>query len=304
MGIIVRNSVTSVSVDWEGVEGFTHYTAADARYEVDRGRWRITPPVQQNIFDLMGKGYDKGMLDPAKNSASPALTGDSPHGKIDSSPHEGANLNNRGDAAMATRKTTASKKAGAKQKALAEEFNTDPIEDVKLTDTDDELDDDEVEVDEIATGDVGIVDDEDEADDEVDDTADDEADDLPERETYTAKQVATRIGTDAKTLRKFFRSPASTVEPVGQGGRYEFDAADLPKIRDEFTKWNTTKTVRTPKEKKAAAPKGRQAPAGAELIEEDDEILELDDEDEEPTDDELDDIESDVEVDDDDELDD
>lgn len=158
-----------------------------------------------------------------------------------------------------------------------------------------------------------IVDDEldDELDDEVDETPEPKAkkgnDELPERETYTAKQVATRIGTDAKTLRKFFRTDASTVEPVGQGGRYEFDAADLPKIREEFEKWNSGKTTRAPKDSGEKAPRksrGRSAPAHADLIEEDDEILELDDDDElddEPSDDELDDIEDEL---DDDELDD
>jgi hypothetical protein len=61
--------------------------------------------------------------------------------------------------------------------------------------------------------------------------------DLKDRDTYTAKQVASRCGTDSKTMRKFFRSNNSTVEPVGQGGRYEFDSADLPKIQKEFKAW-------------------------------------------------------------------
>lgn len=58
-----------------------------------------------------------------------------------------------------------------------------------------------------------------------------------ELETYTAKQIAVRLGTDGKTLRKFFRSKHSTVEPVGQGRRYEFDKEDLPKIKREFDNW-------------------------------------------------------------------
>lgn len=75
--------------------------------------------------------------------------------------------------------------------------------------------------------------------------------DLRERDTYTAKQVATRCGTDAKTMRKFFRSKASTVEPVGQGGRYEFDAGDMPKIKREFDAWsNRGKKNGTPQSKK------------------------------------------------------
>lgn len=70
---------------------------------------------------------------------------------------------------------------------------------------------------------------------------------LKERETYTAKQVAMRCGTDAKTMRKFFRSSFSSTEAVGQGGRYEFDAKDMPKIKKEFHAWLTRRTVKRPK---------------------------------------------------------
>lgn len=70
------------------------------------------------------------------------------------------------------------------------------------------------------------------------------AGELKDREIYTAKQVATRLGTDAKTLRKFFRSNHSTVEPVGQGGRYEFDAADMPQIKKEFVSWQKKSAAR------------------------------------------------------------
>ncbi|HEV7949947.1 MAG TPA: hypothetical protein VGP24_09290 [Glaciihabitans sp.] len=72
-----------------------------------------------------------------------------------------------------------------------------------------------------------------------------QAGDLKDRETYTAKQVATRLGTDAKTMRKFFRSSHSTVEAVGQGGRYEFAATDLPKIKREFEGWRKKAAERT-----------------------------------------------------------
>jgi hypothetical protein len=113
-----------------------------------------------------------------------------------------------------------------------------------------------------------------------------------ERETYTAKQVATRIGTDAKTLRKFFRSPASTIEAVGQGGRYEFDAADLPQIKKEFDGWQSGKTPRaTKKADKAEAPKKREV----EVLEEDEEDIELEDDPELNFDDEEEDEEEETE---------
>lgn len=69
------------------------------------------------------------------------------------------------------------------------------------------------------------------------------ADGVEER-TYSAKQVATRIGTDAKQLRKFFRDDKSGYTPVGQGGRYDFPESEIPKIKEAFDAWNSTKTKR------------------------------------------------------------
>lgn len=74
--------------------------------------------------------------------------------------------------------------------------------------------------------------------------------------TFSAKQVATRIGTDAKQLRKFFRDPNSGYDAVGQGGRYDFPEGDIPKIKTAFDAWNATKTRRTrtsPQKKLATA---------------------------------------------------
>lgn len=278
-GTIVRNTVTSVSVQWDGDADFTYYTAGDARYEVDRDRWHILPPKKTSIFDVTGGSK------PVKNGHSTALTGSGNDGKIDLSPPPGAIPTE--ERSMATRsksKTHKVVKDGGKPKM---------VPDVPNDELDDELDD-ELEVD-------------DDASDEVDDEVDDTKSDMPDRDEYTAKQVATRIGTDAKTLRKFFRSSASTVEPVGQGGRYVFDAADMPKIKKEFDAWNSSKTPRTARsaddKKSTKKPRGsRQAPATAEVIEDDDEVLELEDDEleDEPTDDELDDIENDDELDDED----
>lgn len=69
--------------------------------------------------------------------------------------------------------------------------------------------------------------------------------------TYSAKQVATRIGTDAKQLRKFFRDPKSGYTPVGQGGRYDFPEAEILKIKTAFDAWNATKVKRN----RSSAPK-------------------------------------------------
>lgn len=126
--------------------------------------------------------------------------------------------------------------------------------------------------------------------------------DLKERETYTAKQIATRCGTDAKTMRKFFRSNNSTVEPVGQGGRYEFDSRDFPKIKSEFDAWRNKSNARPKPTPKVAEAVGGMATAIQEAVDtgifdEDEDDMPLDrvadaieraqDEDEEPSEEDL-----------------
>jgi hypothetical protein len=67
---------------------------------------------------------------------------------------------------------------------------------------------------------------------------------MTQSKTYSAKQVASRIGTDAKTLRKFFRDPKSGFDAVGQGGRYDFTEDSVPVIKKAFDAWNAGKTKR------------------------------------------------------------
>lgn len=76
-----------------------------------------------------------------------------------------------------------------------------------------------------------------------------------DEKTYSAKQVASRIGTDAKQLRKFFRDPNSNYHAVGQGGRYDFPESQIPEIKKAFDAWNATKTRRnrSPEKKLAGA---------------------------------------------------
>jgi hypothetical protein len=53
-----------------------------------------------------------------------------------------------------------------------------------------------------------------------------------------SRAVASALDTDPKTLRRFLRSETSSVTPVGSGGRYVFDEADLPIMRAEFGVWS------------------------------------------------------------------
>lgn len=107
-------------------------------------------------------------------------------------------------------------------------------------------------------------------------------------DTLAAKQVATILKTEPKTLRQFLRSDASTFEGVGSGGRYEFTDADIPKIKEEFDKWReghaargTRRTAGTKADKAANVVEVEEAEGIEELSDElddeiDDEDLELD----------------------------
>jgi hypothetical protein len=52
-----------------------------------------------------------------------------------------------------------------------------------------------------------------------------------------SRAVADALGTDPKTLRRFLRSDASSVTPVGSGGRYEFAEEDMLTMHAEFAEW-------------------------------------------------------------------
>lgn len=147
-----------------------------------------------------------------------------------------------------------------------------------------------------------------EADDEVEESDDEEEDDeLPEEDEvdeappakakpkqtkYTeggkneagakllgAKEVAVEVGTDAKSLRQFFRSGKSSFEAVGAGGRYEFAATDVPKIKEEFTAWKAGKPGRGrgASEGGTSRRRGGKGTKEVEVIEEVEEIEELED---------------------------
>jgi hypothetical protein len=59
----------------------------------------------------------------------------------------------------------------------------------------------------------------------------------------TAKAAAD-IGTDARTLRKFLRSNASPLQPVGQGARYVITPTDIPVLKEKFESWRGGKRAK------------------------------------------------------------
>lgn len=60
--------------------------------------------------------------------------------------------------------------------------------------------------------------------------------------TYTSKELAERLNTEPKRLRRFFRSPESPVQPVGKGKRYRIEARQFRTLKKSFTTWSNTHT--------------------------------------------------------------
>lgn len=68
----------------------------------------------------------------------------------------------------------------------------------------------------------------------------------------SAKEVAERLDTDPKTLRVFLR--ANAIPKSEESGRYEFKAADVAKLKKQFTAWTERRA-----EARAAAKEARAA---------------------------------------------
>ena len=63
--------------------------------------------------------------------------------------------------------------------------------------------------------------------------------------TLTVKETAIEIGTDARTLRKFLRSDASPIAPVGKGARYAIERKALRSVKTKFAAWDAARTPAT-----------------------------------------------------------
>lgn len=90
----------------------------------------------------------------------------------------------------------------------------------------------------------------------------------------TAKAAASKIGTDARTLRKFLRKKHGT---VGQGQRWEVDINDVDALKTEFLAWaKGTKEAKADKPKVAKLKPDAEEPAADAELEEFEEIEDLD----------------------------
>lgn len=54
-------------------------------------------------------------------------------------------------------------------------------------------------------------------------------------------EVAERLETDPRTLRRFLRSDASPIEPVGKGKRYVLDNRTLKLVQKSYAVWAASK---------------------------------------------------------------
>jgi len=66
--------------------------------------------------------------------------------------------------------------------------------------------------------------------------------------TLNTTEVATEFGTDARTLRKFLRSPQGTDSTVGKGARWSIEKRDLRSLRKRFENWSAAQEARKVKE--------------------------------------------------------
>lgn len=74
-------------------------------------------------------------------------------------------------------------------------------------------------------------------------------------------KAASELGTDARTFRKFLRSAASPLEPVGQGARYVIRQSDLPELKEKFAGWQSGKSPSSTRTPRSTEPRARRARA-------------------------------------------
>ncbi len=75
---------------------------------------------------------------------------------------------------------------------------------------------------------------------------------MTETKTLTPKDLAEKLSTDSKTVRRFLRKAHGDDAP-GQGGRWSIPAADVAKLRKEFETWQKAEEERRAKAAKELA---------------------------------------------------
>jgi hypothetical protein len=91
---------------------------------------------------------------------------------------------------------------------------------------------------------------------------------MTEAAKLSAKDLADQLKTDPKTLRRFLRKQGMG---VGQGGRYEFEKADVTKLRKPFQDWLKSEADRKAKAAAEKSAKSDPEPTPADEGDSDDE---------------------------------
>lgn len=97
----------------------------------------------------------------------------------------------------------------------------------------------------------------------------------------SAKETALKLGTDARTFRKFMRATLPKDDQPGQGNRYNIEEADLKDLKKKFAGWQNGKAPKPETEEVDDEPRKKKNKKGkkakqVEAEEIDDEVAEED----------------------------
>lgn len=94
--------------------------------------------------------------------------------------------------------------------------------------------------------------------------------------TITPKELATRLDTDPKTVRKFLRSPEGLDMKVGKGNRWAIESNQVRGLKSRFAKWNADRLAAIAEARRERAEAARDAANDAEVTEDEVELTETD----------------------------
>jgi hypothetical protein len=77
--------------------------------------------------------------------------------------------------------------------------------------------------------------------------------------TITPKELAAKLGVDAKTTRKFLRSTEGLDMKVGKGNRWAIESTAVKGLKSRFAKWNAARLEEIARGRVARAEAARNA---------------------------------------------
>lgn len=248
-GWVVDHLGDTVSLVWDHDDEFYEtWSSGECRYKVDRGQMRFIPPPKERrvripddqIFcKVCGKPRQLKCNCPRPGALKPEHWGQKvvPQLLTPSHPHDMMDISIGGNAP-----DEGKGQMMARKKAVEVLDEVEELEEVELEELDEPTEEG---------------------------TAAEGSGDM-----LTAKAAASKIGTDARTLRKFLRKKHGT---VGQGQRWEVDINDVDALKAEFLAWaKGTKEAKADKPKVTKPKPDAEEPAADAELEEFEEIEDLD----------------------------